>query len=57
LFPCCLFWFCSSSLLQRSLSDLQYFSNSAYRSCMDAGFSLAKWAAKSLCGGPWLLLQ
>ena len=43
----CLFWFCSSSLLRRSLSDLQYFSNSVYSSCIVLGFSRARWAAKA----------
>jgi hypothetical protein len=42
LFACSLFWFCSSSLLWRSLSDLHYFLNSLYNSCIESGFSLAK---------------
>jgi hypothetical protein len=48
----CLYCACSSNLLRRSLSDLQYFLNSWYNSSMVEGFSLAKWPAKALTWRP-----
>lgn len=51
---CYLNWFCSSILLRRSLSNVQYFSNSLQRFLIDKGFSLARCPTKGPMRRPFM---